>query len=305
MNTLNYLLQLKAKENSKIGLEEKFLFSRLNSTIKETTKLFEDFRFDETITCLEKFYLDLSRVYIKMTRDKSSEEPGIVLHALKDSYITLIKMFSTICPLLSEYIWQEMRKAGLVKEESVHLSEWPKCDEKEIDTRLEKDFDNVLRAIEAGLFARDKAQIGLKWPLAKARVYSNEKIGKEYLDILGKQLNVKKVEVVPIKELDIKVELDVKMTPELEAEGYAREISRKVQALRKEKCLIKENLIELVIFISDEKLKNLLESQKPMIADRTNSKKIEITSKKSSKKYEAELIDKIKDKEVAIYFNKV
>ena len=64
-------------------------------------------------------------------------------------------------------------------------------------------------------------------------------------------------------------------------------------------------MIELVIFISDEKLKNLLESQKPMIADRTNSKKIEITSKKSSKKYEAELIDKIKDKEVAIYFNKV
>ena len=94
------------------------------------------------------------------------------------------------------------------------------------------------------------------------------------------------------------------MTPELEAEGFAREISRKVQALRKEKGLVKENFIELVVVV-DEKLAGMLAKQKEMIKDRTNAKAIEIITKTPKKKYSAETKDKIKDKHIEIYFNKL
>jgi isoleucyl-tRNA synthetase len=95
------------------------------------------------------------------------------------------------------------------------------------------------------------------------------------------------------------------MTSELEAEGFSREISRKVQALRKEAGLVKENLIELCISVNDKKLLEMLETQEKMIMDRTNSEKIEIISGKTEKKYKTEAKDKIKDKEIWIGFNKV
>jgi valyl-tRNA synthetase len=74
-------------------------------------------------------------------------------------------MFSAICPLATEYIWQQLRKAEIVKEESIHLVDWPKSDKKKIDKKLEEEFEVVLKIIESGFAERDKVQIGLKWPL--------------------------------------------------------------------------------------------------------------------------------------------
>ena len=306
LNTSNYLVQLKTKEDKKIGLEEKYLFSKLNSSIKKTTELFESFNFDQTITEIEKLFLDISRVYIKMTRDKSNESPGIVYHAVKDAYVNAIKMFSTACPLVAEYIWQQLRKEKIVEEESVHLTNWPKFDEKKINIKLEEEFDLAMKTIEAGLFARDKAQIGLKWPLANAQIYLQKEktLSKELQEIVANQINVKKIEIKSIQENEIRVELDTKLTPELEAEGYAREISRKVQALRKTANLVKENFIELVVVVPED-LKQLLEKQKSMIKERTNSKSIALEIQVPKNKFQAETTDKIKEKSISIYFNKL
>jgi isoleucyl-tRNA synthetase len=309
MNTANYLTQLKAKENNKLELEEKYLFSRLNSTIKRATELFENFRFDETITELEKFYLDLSRIYIKLTREKSSENPGLVLYAVKEAYTKLLIMFSTICPLLTESLWQQLRKENIVKEESVHLSEWPKYEEKKINKKLEEEFDVAFKIIEQGLFQRDKLQIGLKWPLSKAEIELDDKIklSEEIKEIIARQINVKKIEIKNIKEKEgneIKVELDTKMTPELEGEGYAREISRKVQALRKNSGLIKENLISLYVHVPKDIL-NLIKNFEDFIKERTNSKKIALSDEKTKNKVHFESSDKIKDKDVWVGFEKL
>jgi isoleucyl-tRNA synthetase len=313
LNTSNYLMQLDRKKDKEEELEEKYLQSRLNSTIKEVTGLFESFRFDETITALEKFYLDLSRVYIKLTRDKSLENPGIVFHALKEAYEKLLIMFSTTCPLLTESVWQQLRKEKIVKEESVHLCDWPKHNEKKINKKLEEEFELALKIIEIGLAERDKAQIGLKWPLAKATIEINEKeksINKELQEIIMRQLNVKKIEIKTGKSKEkeakeISVKLDTHMTKELEAEGFAREISRKVQALRKEKGLVKENIIETHIVLEDNNLKELLENQKKFIQERTNSKILSIDTEKPKKHFQAETKDKIKDKNLEIFFNKL
>jgi isoleucyl-tRNA synthetase len=303
LNTANYLIQMKTKEGKeKPELEEKYILSRLHSSIAETTELFESFNFDKTITAIEKLYLDVSRIYIKLTRDKSSESPALVYSTLKESYLETLKMFSTICPLATEYIWQQLRKAEIVKEESIHLVDWPKSDKKKIDKKLEEEFEVVLKIIESGFAERDKVQIGLKWPLAKAEITCENSLGNEMQEIIAKQLNVKKLEFKKSKEISVKY--DTKMTPALESEGYARELSRKVQALRKTAGLVKADNIDLVI-VTDDSLKKLLESQKEILKERTNSKSISIETKVSSKKFQAESKDKIKDKEVSIHFNKL
>jgi isoleucyl-tRNA synthetase len=279
LNIHNYLLSLlnsesSDKNNSKeIGLEERYILSRMNSVLKTVGELFDSYRLDETIGEMEKLFLDLSRVYIKMTRDKSNEDEtrNIVLNAIQEVYLTILKIFSPICPLITENLWQELKEKKIVKEESIHLSSWPKTDLKKIDLKLEKEMESVLKIIEAGLAERDKVQIGLKWPLAKATVFSEEKISKELLELIERQLNVKKIELKNGKEL--KVELDLNVSAELEAEGYSRNIARNVQAFRKELGLEKKDLIELSIR-ADKELNEMLKTNEDFLKERTNSSSI-------------------------------
>ena len=309
-NIQNYLLDLLKQEHiqkinpGELGIEEKYILSLANSTLERVTSFFEEYNLDKTIPEIEKLFLDLSRIYIKLTRDKSNNQNTrkIVLNTIWEVYEKCLKMFSTICPLVTEHLWQELRQKKLVKEESIHLSSWPKADKKKIDVKLEAQMNVVFEIIEKGFSERDKIQIGLKWPLAKATIVCENKLSKELLEIIMNQLNVKKVELKSGKETS--VVLDAKMTPELEAEGYAREISRQVQAFRKKLGLEKKNEIGLVI-IADESLKSILNTQKELIKERTNSKKLEIvTTGKERFKNKAEF--KIRDKrgEIAVILEK-
>ena len=91
----------------------------------------------------------------------------------------------------------------------------------------------------------------------------------------AKRQVLKDISLEKAKETSVK--LDTKLSPELEAEGYAREISRKIQAFRKKLGLQKKDKVETYIIV-DEKFKNILEKQKKFIKERTNSKKLEIVT---------------------------
>ena len=269
-NMANYLLQLKNSEgleSGELGIEEKYILSRLNSAVKKVTFLFEAYKFDETITELEKLLLDISRVYIKMTRDKSLESPGIVYNTLKDVYVKAIQMFATICPLFCESIWQSLRSVDIVSEESVHLTTWPKYDEKLINEEIEKEFVGVMKIIELGLGQRDKAQVGLKWPLGKADVVCDVNLDEEIVGLISKQLNVKTIDYSQGKEISVK--LDLTMTKDLEEEGFAREIMRKVQSMRKDAGLNRNDRIRLYL-----KFEVDLKRWKNMIAERCGTVEI-------------------------------
>jgi len=307
MNIGNYLKDLLKQEkvekiNQKdLDIEEKYILSRANSTLKKVSELFEGYYLDKTITEIEKLFIDLSRVYIKIIREKANNDKTrkIVLNTIFEVYIKILKMFSIICPLIIERLWQDLKSLKVVKEESIHLCDWPIVNNDLINTKLERDFELALEIIEKGLAERDKEKIGLKWPLSKAIVKS-EKVNNNLLEIIKSQLNVKNIEI--IKGKDISVKLDTKITPELEAEGYAREISRKVQAARKKAGFIKSDKINLNIIL-DNKLENLIKSQKEFIEIRVNAKEVLIG--KSSENYKYKFEDKIKDKKVKILFSKV
>jgi len=242
--------------------------------LKEVGELFDQYRLDETIGTIEKLFMSLSRDYIKFVRDRSGNEK-VVSETIKEVYIGVLKMFSTICPFISEDLWQKMNQ----KEKSVHLCNWPKSNSKKINKNLEVEFETVMKVIESGLSVRDKEGIGLRWPLAKAEVSCKENLNKSLLDIIARQLNVKKVELKHGKG-DLLVKLDLKMTPELEAEGFVREISRRVQAERKKRGLKKEDSIELEVFTKD--IKSKIEKFKEMLMERTGAKSIRFTDDKSS-----------------------
>ena len=97
------------------------------------------------------------------------------------------------------------------------------------------------------------------------------------------------------------------MTDSLEAEGYAREIARRVQAARKNAGLNVGDKIQLALQIN-KKISLLLEKsgQIDYIEQKTNSSELQILElNKEISGYEHKAEDKIKDYAIVILFNKV
>ncbi len=304
LNVNTFVNQLETKKKSEKSIEDKWIISKFNSCVQESRKSYNEYKFPETVQLLENFMINsLSKAYIQIIRERSDE----VYDVLNEIRLGLLKLSAPIIPFTTEKIWQELRERKIVDEESVHLTEWPKADEKKIDRKLEEEMENVMKVIEVGLRERDKVHIGLKWPLAKAIVHCEKKLGKEMQEIVMRQINVKNVEIRNNKENGaITVELDTKMTDELETEGYARELSRAVQSARKNAGLVKSDRINLKIF-TRENFVNRMKSQEKFIAERTGSKKIEIIeiSDGKNKKKSENIKLKIKDIDFKIYFAKI
>jgi isoleucyl-tRNA synthetase len=252
----------------------------------------DSFEIDKAMAKIMDFTInDLSRTYIRMTRDRKDTKK-ILGEALEKVSL----MLAPFAPYVSESIYQLFQKG-----ESVHLSKWPISDDKKIDKKIEEEFRAALFIIEKGFKERDRNQIGLKWPLSKATFYYYKELSKEIKKIISSQLNVKSLEFVKASENDWKVELTLKLTPELEAEGYAREVSRLVQSARKKIGLNKTALVEINILV-DEEFKKVLDSQTEFLKTRTNAKEFTITTENSNK-FEKNIEFKIKGKEGQIQIN--
>ena len=299
-NVSAFISQLENQKKSK-KIEDLWILSRLHSTIENSGKYYDDTKFFEAIREIELFLVeDLSKRYIKIIRDRTNEA-GDTLKEIEKNVLLLI---APIAPFIAEKIWQKLRERKIVSEESIHLSSWPRHDAKKIDAKLEEDFANLLKVIETGLKERDCAKIGLKWPLASADITAKFNLNDEMKELVKNQLNVKKVFFNRVEKADtITVKLDVNMTPELEAEGFAREISRKVQALRKEAGLIKSDTISLILLVTDN-LRQKIGSFEEFIKERTNSRKLEIANHSNITDDKNIKIEKIKEEKVGILFKK-
>jgi isoleucyl-tRNA synthetase len=74
------------------------------------------------------------------------------------------------------------------------------------------------------------------------------------------------------------VYVDIILTEELKAEGYAREIIRRVQDMRKEMDLRVEEKIEASVRVKDEDVLKLVEKMKEHIASEVRAKRLDMGS---------------------------
>ncbi len=298
-----YGLYKNIKSTKKIeskNLLDKWIISQVEQLNKNVEKYLKEYNTIKACEEIRVFVDELSTWYVRASRDRFNEGDKDAKTTLEYVLKKVSIIIAPIIPFVAEIIHQNVVEQG-----SVHLEDWSKTETKFIDIKLEEKMKLVRDITSLALKERDNVKIALKQPLSKLEV-TNADIPKELFELISQETNVKKVELKPSKDKENKeifVCLDTKITPELEAEGFAREISRKVQGMRKEKGMVKEDIIELVI-VSEDLLKSLNDMKK-FIQERTNSKSIELLSKKPNKKFFAESKEKIKDKEIEIYFNKL
>ena len=191
-------------EDSKIDVEERYILSKLHSTIKNATELFEGYRLNEVPWNVEELFLELSRTYIQLTRDKSSmgseEEKKIVFYTVYNVLLESLKLFAPIAPFITEKMYQNLKQEFRLKEESIHFFGWPKHDEKLIDKELEKSMQAVSEIIQSALALREKVQLGVRWPIKEIVIAIKDKSitndVQKLKEIIKKQANVKEVKIV-------------------------------------------------------------------------------------------------------------
>ena len=279
---------------------DKWIVSRLNEFGIISKKYLEEY--DTVRMCgeLRRFVEDLSTWYIRVNRDRFEEDKN-TRKVLGYVLVEFSKIIAPILPFVSESIYQSIEG----KKKSVHLENYPSFSEKGIDRELLSKMETVREIVSSGLKERDKEGLGLRWSLSKAKIIGGDfKLGKAEDVIIKNQLNVKKIFYVEsssnVKEIN--VELDTEQTPELEAEGFARELVRQVQAERKNAGLVKKDFIDLVIQSDDKDLLKKIDGS--YISKKVNAKKFSLCGV-NRKGLEMNSKFKIKGKEFQIGFSKV
>ena len=183
------------------SVEEKYILSKLNSTIKKVTELFEEYKLNEIPWLIEELYLELSRTYIQMTRDKSSvgsdKEKELVIAVVYYVLFETLKLAAPIIPIITEKIYFNLKEVFNLKDESIHLHKWPSFIESDIDNDLEKGIKVMQNVIQSILAGREKLQLGVRWPLSDVTVVcKDEKIVEaveKLRDMIKIQTNVKDI----------------------------------------------------------------------------------------------------------------
>ncbi|MBI2041975.1 MAG: class I tRNA ligase family protein [Candidatus Nealsonbacteria bacterium] len=224
----------KASAGKAKNILDKWVVSRLNELIRETTEKLDEYDVTGAARSIEDFVInDLSLWYIRRSRKRFKEAAGTLSFVLQ----TISKLTAPFIPFLSEEIYLKCALPGSAH--SVHLDSWPKANVKLINKRLNQEMARVREIVASALAERAKAGIKVRQPLASLLV--PDKIDKELSELIKDEVNVKKI------IFSNTLILDTKITPELKKEGEMREIVRNIRDLRKEVGVSQSYVIKNII----------------------------------------------------------
>ena len=176
---------------------DRWILSRLNTLIKVVDENLNQYKVVESARALEEFVDELSNWYIRRNRERYwvSGMPQDKIDAYMTLYTvlsTVIKLIAPFLPFISESIYQNIVKnVDETAPESVHLCDFPKCDESFIDKNLEKNMDNVLKVVFLGRLCRNSSNIKNRQPLQAVYVKKDFDIPEMYRDLILDELNIK------------------------------------------------------------------------------------------------------------------
>jgi isoleucyl-tRNA synthetase len=248
---------------------DRWLLSEIQSTVADVTAALDNYRPDFATRQIERFIDDLSTWYVRRSRDRiaglaGSGPQGVALATMRTALEVASRLMAPFAPFLSDHVWSLIR--GCDYPDSVHLARWPQAGAQGqgeaqakgqgqaqanlADDQLRRQMLLVRRIARVGRAARATARIGLRQPLAMARVAvaGLAELGPELLGLVADELNVKSIEPLPAGaefgsgyviagrpglRRGCLVALDIAVTPELRLEGLARTAIRVIQEGRR------------------------------------------------------------------------
>lgn len=216
---------------------DQWLISRFNQFHQEFSRLMDAYLIPQATRLIRDFVDDLSKWYIRRSRERFNRGEKGALETFYQVLVGFTKVVAPIIPFLAEEIFK-----NLTAEESVHLQDWPQAGE--VNPKLLEEMVLVRQICELGHAKRKKAKIKVRQPLADLKYWLRQGLDENLEALIAEELNLKRVEWVKADTEEPRVELGLKLTSRLKAEGQARELIREIQGLRKKKgCRLDEKIV--------------------------------------------------------------
>lgn len=187
-------------DEKSLPIMDQWLLSRLNTLIRTVDGHLEQYRIPEAAKALEEFVDELSNWYVRRCRErywvKGMPQDKINAYlTLHQALVTVAKLAAPMIPFMADEIYLNL-VAGFssTAPESVHLCDYPVCEERWIDAGLERAMDEVLKIVVAGRACRNNAAIKNRQPLGRMFVKTADaQLSEEYSTIILEELNVKDI----------------------------------------------------------------------------------------------------------------
>ena len=186
-------------EYDKLPVMDKWLLSKLNSTVAEVDSNLDQYRIPEAAKALQDFVDEMSNWYVRRRRErfwaKGMEQDKINAYmTLYTALVTICKAAAPMIPFMTEDIYQNLvRSNDASAPESIHLCDFPVVNKDHIDKKLEEDMEDVLDAVVMGRACRNEAAIKNRQPISRMYIKADFTLSEFYQEIIEDELNVKEV----------------------------------------------------------------------------------------------------------------
>ena len=187
---------------------DRWILSELNSLTKDVRESLDDFEPTRAGRLITNFVNDyLSNWYVHLTRDRywgssMSDDKLAAYQTLYTCLETVSRLMSPVAPFYADRLYRDLIAVAQPGAPiSVHLADYPVCDEslvdKELETRME--LAQKLTSMVLALRKRDDVKINVRKPLQKILIPVTAEL-RSHLepvkDLVRDQVNVKEIEFV-------------------------------------------------------------------------------------------------------------
>ena len=196
-------------DQNKTAEIDRWVISKLNTLIKDVTTFNDGYDFTKSIRAIQGFVLDdLSNWYVRRSRRRFWSMT--LTEDKKDAYMTLNFALETIAKLIAPftpYIAEDIF-TSLTGKESVHLEEYPKCNEAYIDSKLEAEMQTIVTLVGLGRSARNSCQIKVRQTLQSIYVpVETKETVERMVDLLVEEINIKDIKYIAREDNFVHYEL--------------------------------------------------------------------------------------------------
>ncbi len=137
-------------DSGKLNVEDRWILSRLNRTVKGANEHLANYRFEESQALIHDFlwgeycdwYIEMAKIRMRDTSLDKATVP-VLVHVLEVS----LRLLHPFMPFVSEEIWQSLKRTGANENrgiESIVIASYPESDGNALDDSAEKIIETVI-----------------------------------------------------------------------------------------------------------------------------------------------------------------
>ena len=186
---------------------DRWIISALNTLAKNVNNCLNDYEPTKAGRLIQEFVIDnVSNWFVRLSRKRfwGSDMSADKLSAYQTLYTcleTVARLMAPIAPFYADRLYQDLTSVtGRATATSVHLAQYPECDDACVDSELEYRMELAQKISSMVLALRKKEQLIVRQPLQKIAIPTTDEVMKARIEavkaLILSEVNVKELEFV-------------------------------------------------------------------------------------------------------------